>query len=72
MLPTCKTCKHFKTSIGENRQMVSVCKAFPPTPIAIPIQQGGTVGMALQAVFPPVNEGERCGQHDPVPVKLAN
>lgn len=60
----CKSCYHFFPYIDSEKhqyEYAGVCRHSPPTPILYK-NENGFYKFARE--FPPVNEGDGCGQHE--------
>lgn len=42
-----------------------VCKRFPPSVVAMQVPTPGGVSMTILPMFPPVNDGMWCFEHEP-------
>lgn len=71
MADTCKTCRYSKVATSDEKGLALVCKRNPPLVLGVPMQTPQGVVLMTQSAFPPVNEGEWCGEHE-MTIKLVN
>jgi len=66
-MSTCNSCIHSTIDLqGEQASGGMVCRRYPPiaVPVTVPTATGVTV--QIHSVFPPVKDGARCGEFEPM------
>ena len=63
---SCKTCQYSAVSLSpESKQSGKLlCRAQPPVPAAIPVQQPGGISIQVVTLWPVVEHGDICGAYE--------
>lgn len=64
----CLTCR-FCDEIEVNREKQKVCRLNPPQVVLVPVRTLQGEGLAIQRVFPPVQDADFCGKYSELTLK---
>ena len=63
---SCRTCRFCGSKVQPDKQMVMVCRKTPPRITVRPVPHGsGQMAMMTFTTWPPVEDGDWCGEHSP-------